>query len=199
MILNKYFAANKSLSDSTIPSTNLMNRKQASIVIMGVAGCGKSSLGAAVALQLGMSLIEGDDHHSAASLSKMRSGVALTDEDRNGWLEALGQQLDQQPAPVVLTCSALKRAYRDRLRHAAPGLQFVFLDIDRSQALERVKARAAEHFFSTSLVDSQFEALENPTGEDGVLQVDALAPLTELQARVCAWVNLSAPALKEPA
>ena len=169
------------------------------MVIMGVAGCGKSSLGVAVAKQMGLPIVEGDDHHSAASLSKMRSGVALTDGDRDGWLEALCQQLRHQPAPVVLTCSALKRSYRDRLRQAAPGLQFVYLDISRNQAQERVTARAAEHFFSTSLVDSQFEALENPTGEGGVLQVDALAPLSELQARVCAWVNTPALAAREPA
>ena len=162
---------------------------------MGVAGCGKSSLGVAVARQLGLPLIEGDDHHSADSLSKMRSGIALLDADRAGWLTALGLQLSSRPTAVVLTCSALKHAYRERLRQADPGLRFVYLDINRSQALARVTARAAEHFFSTSLVDSQFATLEVPTGEPGVLRVDAMAPLADLQAQVCSW--LSMPTTKE--
>lgn len=176
-----------------------MRIEQTSIVIMGVAGCGKSSLGVAVAQQLGLPLIEGDDHHSAESLSKMRSGIALTDADRNGWLGALARQLASQPNAVVLTCSALKSAYRDRLRLASPGLRFVYLDIDRTQALARVTARAAEHFFSTSLVDSQFATLEVPTGEAGVLRVDATAPLAELQTLVCNWLVTPQSAPKEPA
>lgn len=176
-----------------------MHQKRASIVIMGVAGCGKSSLGVAVAQRLGMPLIEGDDHHSAGSLSKMAGGIALTDADRDGWLSTLGTLIKSQSAAVVLTCSALKRAYRERLRNAAPGLQFVYLDINRTDALARVTARAAEHFFSTSLVDSQFEALEVPIGEVGVLRVDAMAPLTELQDQVCAWLATPTTPFKEPA
>ena len=166
-----------------------MNQNKPSLVIMGVAGCGKSSLGVAVARQAGLRLIEGDDHHSADSLRKMQSGVPLTDEDRDGWLAALSRELNEQPAGVVLTCSALKRAYRERLRHAAPGLLFVYLEISRDQALARVTERAASHFFSTSLVDSQFATLEPPTAEAGVLHVDALASPDTLQAQVCAWLG----------
>lgn len=154
---------------------------------MGVAGCGKSSLGAAVAGQLGLPIVEGDDHHSTDSLGKMQRGIALTDADRAGWLAALGLQLQHHPGALVLTCSALKRVYRDQLRLAAPSLQFVYLDISREQAAARVAARAASHFFSTSLVDSQFATLEVPTGEAGVLRVDALLPLASLQAQVCDW------------
>ena len=156
---------------------------------MGVAGCGKSSLGVAVANALGLVLVEGDDHHSASNRDRMAQGIALTDADRDGWLGELSLQLQRHTAGMVLTCSALKRAYRDRLRAAAPGLRFVFLDIDRSQALARVTARAASHFFSTSLVDSQFATLERPNGEPGVLRVDALAPLPELQAAVTSWIT----------
>ena len=163
-----------------------------SIVIMGVAGCGKSSLGVAVAQRLGLDIVEGDDHHSAGNLSKMRQGVALTDADRGGWLADLGLQLQQRmqqhPAGVVLTCSALKRAYRDQLRECAPGLRFVYLDISREQATARVAARATTHFFSTSLVDSQFSALEVPTSEPGVLRVDAQLTPAELEAQVCSWL-----------
>lgn len=156
---------------------------------MGVAGCGKSSLGAAVAQATGLRLVEGDDFHSDASRAKMRQGVALTDADREGWLTTLSDQLRAHPAGLVLTCSALKRAYRERLRQAAPGLRFVFLDISREQAQARVVARAALHFFSTSLVNSQFATLEVPTGEPGVLRVDALCPLADLQTQVTAWLD----------
>ena len=160
-----------------------------SIVIMGVAGCGKSSLGQAVARNQGLVLVEGDDHHSAASRAKMSCGIALTDADRDGWLDRLGQELRASPQGMVLTCSALKRIYRDRLRSASPGLRFVFLDITREQAQARVTARAPEHFFSTSLLDSQFETLEPPTGEANVLRVDALKPIAQLQAEVAAWLQ----------
>jgi len=162
-----------------------------SLVIMGVAGCGKSSLGAAVATATGLVLVEGDDFHSLASRAKMSQGIALNDADRDGWLTTLGEQLRSHPDSLVLTCSALKRAYRERLRHASPGLRFIFMDIDREQAQARVAARAAAHFFSTTLVDSQFATLEDPTGEAGVLRVDALESLNRLQLKVAAWLVAS--------
>lgn len=162
-----------------------------SLVFMGVAGCGKSTLAAAVAHGEGVELVEGDAHHSDANLQKMRSGVALTDADRSGWLDVLAAQLRAKSHGIVLTCSALRLAYRDRLRVAAPGLRFVFMDISRDDALARVVARAATHFFSASLVDSQIATLEPPIGEPGVLRVDATAPLPRLQAEVTAWIHQS--------
>lgn len=160
---------------------------------MGVAGCGKSSLGAALAAAEGLPLIEGDDHHSADSRARMGRGIALTDEDRAGWLARLGELLAQAPQGVVLTCSALRRAYRDRLRAAAPGLRFVFLELTPAQARQRVAARSS-HFFSPQLVDSQFATLESPVGEAGVLHLDATDPLPALQARVSAWLHEGDPA-----
>lgn len=160
-----------------------------SLVIMGVAGCGKSSVGRAVARAAGLSLIEGDDFHEPASRVKMSRGIALTDADRDGWLDRLGEQLRMNPQGVVLTCSALKRAYRERLRAASPGLRFVFLDISRDAAQARVAARAADHFFSASLVDSQFATLESPQGEPGVLRVDATAPIPQLAQQVADWLH----------
>jgi gluconokinase len=157
------------------------------LVVMGVSGCGKSSLGAAVAAALGLPLIEGDSHHSAANIAKMRAGVPLTDADRQGWLATLGQQLQQHPAGVVLTCSALRRSYREQLRAASPGLRFAFLDIDRAEAQARVQARAGEHFFAASLVDSQFATLEPPLDEPGVLHLQAARPLAELTQQVVTW------------
>ena len=157
------------------------------LVVMGVSGCGKSSLGAGLAQALGLPLIEGDDFHPPANVRKMTAGIPLTDADRAGWLDTLGAQLAQHPQGAVLTCSALKRAYRDRLRAAVPDLRFVFMDLTREEAERRVAARAAQHMFPASLVASQFATLESPVGEAGVLAVDATAPLAELVAQAVAW------------
>jgi gluconokinase len=159
-----------------------------SVVFMGVAGCGKSSLAAAVSRMAGLPLVEGDDFHSAGNRAKMSQGIALTDEDRDDWLGSLGAQLQAAPDGMALTCSALKRKYRERLLAASPGLRFVFLALTREQAQARVEARTA-HFFSAGLVDSQFAALEPPTGEAGVLEVDATQPLDVLAVQVCAWLK----------
>lgn len=159
-----------------------------SMVIMGVAGCGKSSLAAAIARDHGLALLEGDERHSEASLAKMRRGIPLTDADRDGWLATLAGELAAQPQGLVVTCSALRRAYRERLRQAAPGLRFVFLDIGLEAAKARVAARA-DHFFSAGMVDSQFATLESPAGEPGVLRVDATEPIDTLRARVAAWLQ----------
>ena len=117
------------------------------IVIMGVAGCGKSSLGAVIAQTCHLRLIEGDDFHSAANLEKMTHGIALNDADRDSWLAALGEQLQSHAEGLVLTCSALKAAYRQRLRAACPQLRFVFMGISKRDALARVAARGEKHFF----------------------------------------------------
>lgn len=156
---------------------------------MGVAGCGKSSLAAAVSASLALPLVEGDDHHGASNRSKMQRGIALTDADRADWLDTLASLLQAQPAGLMLTCSALKRAYRERLRAAAPGLRFVFMDIEEAEAQRRVAARAREHFFPPALVASQFATLESPVGEAGVLRVDAALPLQEQRAAVMRWLT----------
>ena len=163
-----------------------------SIVVMGVAGCGKSSLGAVLAQSEALPLIEGDDFHSAANRRKMAEGTPLSDGDRDGWLDALAAELSRHPHGVVLTCSALKRRYRDRLRAAAPDLRFVFLAIEPAEAERRVAARSSTHFFNPALVASQFHTLESPVGEGGVLAVDALLPRARLQRQVTAWLHASA-------
>ena len=159
-----------------------------SLVVMGVAGCGKSSLGQLCAAALGLPLLEGDDFHSESNVAKMRSGTPLSDEDRAAWLDTLAAQLQAHPQGVVLTCSALKRRYRDRLRAATPGLRFVFLDLTQDQARERVAARPA-HLFPVSLVASQFAALEDPRQEPGVLPLDATQSLDDLGSAVVRWVR----------
>jgi len=157
------------------------------IVVMGVSGCGKSSLGAAVAEQLGLPLIEGDDFHPPENVAKMRAGIALADADRAGWLDTLGRELAARPQGAVLTCSALKRAYRERLRVAVPVLRFAFLELTPAEAERRVSTRSA-HFFSASLVADQFATLESPSGEAGVLTVDATATQEALCAQIVAWI-----------
>ena len=159
------------------------------LVVMGVAGCGKSSLGQVCAAHLGLPLLEGDDFHSVSNVNKMRSGVPLSDDDRQTWLDTLATQLQAHPAGVVLTCSALRQRYRDRLRAAVPGLRFVFLSLTQDEARERVAARPG-HLFPVSLVASQFETLEDPSHEPGVLRVDATRPLAELGAQVQQWLQV---------
>ena len=158
------------------------------LVVMGVAGCGKSAVGQQIAQALGLPLVEGDEFHPASNIEKMKQGQPLQDEDRAGWLDRLGQELQRHPGGAVLTCSALKRAYRDRLRQAAPGLRFVHLALTPAQALQRVAARDG-HFYPPSLVASQFDALEDPRGEPGVLALDATLPLAQVSAQAVDWLR----------
>lgn len=159
----------------------------AKVVVMGVAGSGKSVLAGRLARELGGTLLEGDDFHQPASVEKMRSGTPLDDADREPWLTRLGGVMASQAGAVVLSCSALKRKYREQLRASIPDLRFVYLEIDVHTAAKRVEARSG-HLFPKSLVTSQFAALESPVGEDGVLPVSALLP-TEAQVQsVSRWL-----------
>lgn len=160
-----------------------------SVVFMGVAGSGKSTLAAAVAQRLHRPWLEGDHFHSFSNRRKMAQGEPLTDADRASWLTSLCDELRRQPG-ALLACSALKRSYRDQLRAASPGLHFAYLDIAKPAATQRVRTRGG-HFFAASLMDSQFDTLEPPMSEAGVLRLDALLPLDVLQAQVGAW--LAAP------
>jgi len=155
---------------------------------MGVAGSGKSTLGAAVAERMGWPMIEGDDFHSEENKARMRTGVPLSDADRAGWLRSLARELQRHPDGSVLTCSALKRTYRDILRDASPRLAFVFLDISEDEALWRVSARG-QHFFPPELMQSQFAALESPIDEPGVLRLDAGLPLQNLVDQTVEWLT----------
>ena len=157
------------------------------VVVMGVAGCGKSAVAGRMALQLALPLIEGDDFHPASNILKMQRGIALTDDDRAQWLHTLCTELTRHPDGVVLTCSALKTTYRSTLRAAAPRLRFVHLAITQAESLRRVGSRPG-HFYPPSLVASQFEALQDPAGEYGVLSLAADAPLDELAQKAVAWL-----------
>ncbi|MGJ7568255.1 gluconokinase [Variovorax sp. GB1R11] len=155
---------------------------------MGVSGCGKSSTAAALALAIGASMIEGDDHHLPGSQDKMRRGIPLDDEDRAPWLDRLGALVERSADHVVVTCSALKRSYRDRLRAAAPALRIVYLEIGADEALARVAARSG-HWFPPSLVSNQFATLESPVGESGVLRVDATQEIILQCEAVLRWLG----------
>lgn len=149
------------------------------MLVMGVAGSGKSQLARALAEALRADFIEGDAHHPEANRLKMQQGQPLNDADRAPWLQTLGHLLAQASGPVVLACSALKADHRESLRAQAPGLVTVYLSIDRAMARQRVQDRPG-HWFPAALVDSQFEALQAPLHEPHVITLPASWP-TERQ------------------
>lgn len=137
------------------------------LVIMGVSGCGKSSVGARLAARLGLNYRDGDDLHPPENVAKMRAGMPLTDGDRWPWLDRVGQVLLAE-APVIVGCSALKRAYRDRIRTAAGGpVTFVHLAGSQEVIAARMALRQG-HYMPLSLLDSQFAALEPPAAEEAI-------------------------------
>jgi carbohydrate kinase (thermoresistant glucokinase family) len=137
------------------------------LVVMGVAGTGKSTVAKALAERLGWPFGEGDDLHPAANVAKMAAGIPLDDADRWPWLDAIAAWTAEQAAAgnsTIVTCSALRRTYRDRLRAAAPDTVFVHLVGSPAMLAERMTARK-DHFMPTSLLQSQLETLE-PLGAD---------------------------------
>jgi gluconokinase len=155
---------------------------------MGVSGSGKTTVARALSVPLGWTMLEGDDFHSAENRARMKAGIALTDADRASWLDALARELQRHPDGVVLSCSALKLAYRELLRAARPGSCFVFLNITPALAHQRVQSRAG-HFFNPELVSSQFAALEAPVNEPDVLWLDASRPILELCEAALTWLR----------
>ncbi|GHF48358.1 gluconokinase [Streptomyces mashuensis] len=145
------------------------------VVVMGVAGTGKSTVGPLVAGALGVPYAEGDDFHPAANIAKMSAGTPLDDADRAPWLDAVGQWAAARAGRGgVVSCSALKRAYRDRLRAVAPQLFFLHLAGDRDLIAHRMAARTG-HFMTARMLDSQFAALEPLEDDETGLRVDVTA------------------------
>ncbi len=156
------------------------------LVVMGVCGSGKSEVGRRLATALGARFIEGDDFHPPANVARMEAGIPLTDDDRHQWLQALRSQLLQAAAAgegVVLSCSALKRRYRDLLREGCPSLAFVYLKGDRALIEARMRARQG-HFMPLALIDSQLADLEPPQPQEGAIEADIRLPVAELVAGV---------------
>jgi gluconokinase len=136
-------------------------------VVMGVSGCGKSSIGAEFAARMDAFFADGDDLHPAANITKMAAGIPLDDADRAPWLAAVGRAFETRDLPLVIGCSALKRSYRDIIRNAAGGaVAFLHLDGTREVIERRMSARK-DHFMPMTLLDSQFAALE-PLGRDEI-------------------------------
>lgn len=157
------------------------------IVIMGVSGCGKSSVGAALGERLGIPYRDGDDLHPAANVEKMRAGIPLSDADRWPWLDRVARVLHED-APVIVGCSALRRAYRDRIRSAAGGaVRFVHLTGSREVIATRMAARTG-HYMPTTLLDSQFATLE-PPAPDEALTLDITASMGALVDAILADIT----------
>lgn len=149
-------------------------QEPAQIVVMGVSGCGKSTVGLLLARACGVPYVEGDDLHCPENIERMRSGTPLTDEQRSDWLERIARRLAQahaQSAGVVVSCSALKRAYRDVLRRGAPGLRFVHLHGDPA-LLARRTAQRVGHYMPAALLDSQIAILEPPGPDENAMVFD---------------------------
>jgi len=146
------------------------------LVVMGVSGSGKTSVGQGIAARFAVPFVDGDDLHSVANVAKMHAGIALDDADRAPWLDAVGAVLgdgERYPKGVVVACSALKRAYRNRLRAASGGCHFLYLALPPEIATQRVAGRQG-HFMPTALVANQFATLESPTSDEtDVTTVDA--------------------------
>jgi len=154
-------------------------RAPAVLVVMGASGCGKSTVAVQLAQALQLAVVDGDDWHSPHNIARMSSGFALTDTDRQDWLELLGGKLAaaaHERRGIVLACSALKRRYRDTLRRGAPGLLLVYLHGTRTLLRQRTVQRIG-HYMPVSLLDSQLEALEPPGADENALAYDVeLAP-----------------------
>jgi gluconokinase len=156
------------------------------IVVMGVSGSGKTTVGELLAERLGWDFADADQFHSPANVAKMRSGTPLTDADRSLWLRGIAAWIDDRIAagkPGVVTCSALKRGYRDMLRR--PDVRFVYLDGDRELIARRMAARKG-HFFPVALLDSQFRELEPPEQDEAVLSVSIDGTPEETVQRILA-------------
>ena len=159
----------------------------ARLIVMGVTGCGKTTVGALLAGRLGGVFLDGDDYHPAENVAKMSAGTPLTDEDRWPWLDRLGQVIEESVADkgrVVLACSALRRVYRDRLTGACaePPL-FIHLSGGRELIHGRMAARR-EHYMPVALLDSQIATLEALEPDENAIAMEIDAPVDAVVARI---------------
>jgi gluconokinase len=174
-------------SDQSISQTGQKTARL--FVVMGVAGCGKSSIGEALAIHMGGLYLDGDTYHPAANVEKMSRGEPLTDEDRWPWLERFASEMKQRNGIVIGGCSALKRSYRDRIT-ASAGERTIFIHLAGSRELirSRMSARTG-HFMPTSLLDSQFATLEPPALDEDAITVDINAPIDTIVSNISAALH----------
>lgn len=162
------------------------------IVVAGVSGAGKTTVGRALAARTGFDFAEGDDFHPAANVAKMRAGEPLDDRDRAPWLDRLAAAIDgwiREGRDVVLTCSALRRANRDRLRHGRAAVRIVQLDVPRAVLEQRLRERAG-HFMPASLLTSQLATLQPPDDEGDALVLPAADAVDSVVDRLLAALDL---------
>ena len=162
------------------------------IVVMGVSGCGKSTVAALLAGRLGWAFVEGDALHSPANVEKMSRGIPLTDADRQPWLQAIASTIQTWRSagqPGVVACSSLRRCYRETITDAADDLRFVYLRGSFPLIEQRLAARQG-HYMPTSLLESQFAALEEPTPDEPAITLDTGAPAEELVAATLRTLDL---------
>lgn len=151
-------------------------------IVMGVSGCGKSTVGEQLAELLGLSFLEGDSFHTPSNISRMSSGIPLTDSDRVPWLkqlsEIIGEYQDKQQG-FVMTCSSLKKSYRQQLCEKTGRLTFVYLKGSRAEIQKRMSGREG-HFMDPALLDSQFDALEEPDKHELAITVSIAQPVQDI-------------------
>ncbi|WP_394823600.1 gluconokinase [Pendulispora albinea] len=162
------------------------------VIVAGVSGSGKTTVGQLLARHLGVAYAEADDFHPPENIAKMAAGTPLTDADRAPWLAAIGAFADARMArgeSAVVTCSALKRSYRDGLRRGRPELRIVYLEGSREVIARRLTARKG-HFFPERLLDSQFRDLEPPEPDEGVLTVPISGTAEEIVREIVAGLSV---------
>ena len=152
-------------------------------ILIGVSGCGKSSVGQLLAKTLNVRFIDADDFHPEANVQKMAGGIPLSDEDRGPWLDQVAAAASEQPC--VVACSALKKSYRNRLRNQLDEVRFVLLNGSFELISQRMAERS-DHFMPASLLQSQFDALEDPTDEEDVFKVTIDQTLEAIVAQIVA-------------
>lgn len=161
------------------------------IAVMGVSGCGKTTLARALATALGLPFVEGDDCHPPANIARMAAGIPLTDEDRAPFLDAVAAALAAEPGGAVAACSALKRAYRDRIRAVVPGVRFILPRLDGAALHARLAGRAG-HFMPPTLLASQLATLEMPGTDEAALVLDGGKPLDVQVEHALAFIDSAA-------
>ena len=173
---------------SMVESQPLFNSPRL-FVLMGVAGCGKSTIGAAVAEALDCIYMDGDDFHPQSNIEKMSKGIALTDEDRRPWLKNVATRLAALKGTALAGCSALKKDYRNCIaEHAGEPVQFIFLNGSRELILKRMSDREG-HFMPVSLLDSQFATLQIPDETENAISVDIDASLSQVVSSIADHIN----------
>ncbi len=180
------------MSVQTPPRKNTSPPGPAAVIIMGVSGCGKSTIGALLASRLRWEFEDADWLHPAANVDKMHNGIPLTDEDRWPWLAAIAAWIDRSlhsGGGAVVACSALKRRYRDVLIGDRPDVRLVYLKGDEALIARRIATRH-EHFMPRSLLHSQFEALEEPGPDENPIIVSIEPQPREIVAKILSALNM---------